>query len=43
MANDRETAVAHNGLKLILAWGVVGIPLVSGVVQTLFNAIKAFH
>ena len=32
-----------NGLKLVLAWGFVGIPLVWGVVQTLINAIKAFH
>jgi hypothetical protein len=31
------------GLKLLLAWGFVGIPLVWGVVQTLVNAIKAFH
>jgi hypothetical protein len=28
---------------LILAWGFVGIPLCWGVVQTLVNAIKAFH
>jgi hypothetical protein len=32
-----------NGIKLVLAWGFVGIPLVWGVVQTLLNAIKAFH
>ena len=32
-----------NGLKLVLAWGFVGIPLVWGVVQTLVNALKAFH
>ena len=31
------------GLKLVLAWGFVGIPLVWGVVQTLVNAVKAFH
>ncbi len=31
------------GLKLALAWGFVGIPLVWGVVQTLVNAVKAFH
>jgi hypothetical protein len=30
-------------LKLALAWGFVGIPLVWGVVQTLVNAVKAFH
>ena len=34
---------AGNGIKLLLAWGFVGIPLVWGVVQTLINAVKAFH
>jgi hypothetical protein len=34
---------SHNWLKLILAWGFVGIPLTWGVVQTLVNALKAFH
>jgi hypothetical protein len=34
---------SNNGLKLVLAWTFVGIPLVWGVVQTLVNAIKAFH
>jgi hypothetical protein len=42
MANDSETRATHNALKLALAWGFVGIPLVWGVVQTLVNAIKAF-
>ncbi len=42
-ATDRETTATHNGLKLLLAWGFVSIPLVWGVVQTLLNAIKAFH
>jgi hypothetical protein len=32
-----------NAVKLVLAWTFVGIPLVWGVVQTLVNAIKAFH
>jgi hypothetical protein len=32
-----------NSLKLALAWTFVGIPLAWGVVQTLLNAIKAFH
>jgi hypothetical protein len=32
-----------DGLKLFLAWAFVGIPLTWGVVQTLVNAIKAFH
>jgi hypothetical protein len=30
-------------LKLILAWGFVGIPLVCGVLQTLANAMKLFQ
>jgi hypothetical protein len=34
---------AGNGIKLILAWGFVGIPLAWGIVQTLVNAIKAFQ
>jgi hypothetical protein len=33
----------NNGLKLFLAWTFVGIPLAWGVVQTLLNAIRAFH
>jgi hypothetical protein len=32
-----------NGIKLVLAWGFVGIPLVWGIIQTLVNAIKAFQ
>lgn len=31
------------GIKLALAWGFVGTPLVLGIVQTLVNAIKAFQ
>ncbi len=30
-------------VKLILAWGFVGIPLAWGVVQTLTNALKLFQ
>jgi hypothetical protein len=41
--NLNQADAGNNGLKLVLAWGFVGIPLVWGVVQTLFNAIKAFH
>ena len=33
----------NNAIKLFLAWTFVGIPLAWGVVQTLLNAIKAFH
>ncbi|HUO00753.1 MAG TPA: hypothetical protein VMU69_31545 [Bradyrhizobium sp.] len=30
-------------VKLILAWGFVGIPLVWGVLETIGNAMKLFH
>jgi hypothetical protein len=43
MSGDRQSPAVKNGLKLVLAWGFVGIPLVWGVVQTLVNALKAFH
>lgn len=32
-----------NAVKLILAWGFVGVPLVWGVVETAINAFKLFH
>ena len=31
------------GLHLLLVWGLVGIPLTWGVVQTLINAMKLFQ
>jgi hypothetical protein len=45
MGNDSrgQTSQAGNGLKLILAWGLVGIPLIWGVLQTLHNALKLFQ
>jgi hypothetical protein len=43
MAGDQQTHASGNGIKLVLAWGFVGIPLAWGVVQTLLNAIKAFQ
>jgi hypothetical protein len=43
MTDNTAHAAANNGIKLVLAWGFVGIPLVWGVVQTLLNALKAFH
>lgn len=43
MSGNREKPAAYIGLKLVLAWGFVGIPLVWGVVQTLVNTLKAFH
>jgi hypothetical protein len=30
-------------LHLLLAWGLVGIPLAWGVIQTLLNALKLFQ
>ena len=32
-----------NSIKLVLAWGLVGIPLVWGVVETGINALKLFQ
>ena len=43
MKENPHVTNAGNGIKLALAWGFVGIPLVWGVVQTLVNAIKAFR
>jgi hypothetical protein len=40
---DHGLPRSGNALRLVLAWGFVGIPLVWGVVQTLINAVKAFH
>jgi hypothetical protein len=42
-AQEAAQRSAGNGVKLLLAWGFVGIPLAWGVVQTLLNAIKAFQ
>ena len=42
-AQDAAPRRTGNGLKLLLAWGFVGIPLAWGVVQTLLNAVKAFQ
>jgi hypothetical protein len=30
-------------LKLVLAWGFVGIPLAWGVIETIINAMKLFQ
>ena len=43
MANEQPRTATGYGLKLVLAWGFVGIPLAWGVIQTLVNAIKAFQ
>lgn len=36
-------AGSGNGLKLLLAWGFVGIPLAWGVIETVINALKLFQ
>ena len=41
--NSTQSKASGNGLKLVLAWGLVGIPLVWGVLQTLKNALKLFQ
>jgi len=41
MAN--ASSGAGNGLKLLLAWGFVGIPLAWGVIKTVINALKLFQ
>ena len=43
MESGRQLPGTSNAVKLALAWGFVGIPLVWGIVQTLVNAIKAFQ
>ena len=39
----QSTANDGNTLKLILAWGFVGIPLAYGVISTCINAMKLFQ
>ena len=41
MAETQQSDSVANWIKLILAWGFVGIPLVCRA-QTLLNAVKAF-
>jgi hypothetical protein len=45
MANDGQDGSQDGAmtLKLILAWGFVGIPLAWGVLETLSNAMKLFQ
>ena len=43
MGGVRESPGTSNGIKLALASGCVGSPLVWGIIQTLVNAIKAFQ
>lgn len=39
--NDESAKVPV--LRLLLAWGFVGVPLVWGVVQTVLKAAALFH
>jgi hypothetical protein len=43
MTNVHDNVSAGNGVKLLLAWLLVGIPLVWGVVETAINAAKLFQ
>jgi hypothetical protein len=43
MTNLDNDVGAGNGVKLVLAWLLVGIPLVWGVVETAINASKLFR
>jgi hypothetical protein len=43
MESTRRPSGVGNGIKLVLVWGFVGIPLGWGIVRTLVNAIKAFQ
>lgn len=38
-----QTQDSSTTIKLILAWGFVGIPLALGVWETLLNAMKLFQ
>jgi len=40
---SNEGQVSSMTLKLVLAWGFVGIPLTWGVIQTLINSMKLFQ
>jgi hypothetical protein len=40
---ESENHTGTSTLQLILAWGLVGIPLAWGVLQTLQNAMKLFQ
>jgi hypothetical protein len=43
MANTTQNPESTSTLKLVLAWGFVGIPLLAGVTQTVINAAKLFQ
>jgi hypothetical protein len=41
--DSNQQLSSGNGLKLVLAWAFVGIPLTWGVIQTCINALKLFQ
>jgi hypothetical protein len=41
--NCGRISQSNNTLKLVLAWGLVSIPLVWGVLKTLQNALELFQ
>ncbi|MGO8917161.1 MAG: hypothetical protein ACLQJR_14745 [Stellaceae bacterium] len=43
MPSNASQPGSGNGVKLILAWGFVGIPLAWGMIETLKNALKLFQ
>lgn len=38
-----SNGASGNSIKLVLAWGLVGVPLAWGVIQTVINALKLFQ
>jgi len=40
---ESTAPASGNSLKLLLAWGFVGIPLAWGVIETIINALKLFQ
>lgn len=43
MSNTDSELGTGNGVKLVLAWLLVGIPLLWGVVETAINAARLFQ
>jgi hypothetical protein len=41
-SSAKQEPSSSNGLKLVLAWSFVGIPLIWGVLHTLSNAMLLF-
>ncbi len=40
--SDHSAGGAGNEIKLLLAWALVGVPLVWGIYHTILNALKLF-